>query len=47
MKARLNIRLEDQQLQKLKEIAKDQKISVSKLIRQLIEEKLIKDGIKT
>lgn len=42
MKARLNIRLEDQQLEKLKEIAKDQKISVSKLIRQLIEEKLIK-----
>lgn len=42
MKARLNIRLEDQQLERLKEIARNQKISVSKLIRQLIEEKLIK-----
>lgn len=42
MKARLNIRLEEEQLERLKEIAKDQKISVSKLIRQLIEEKLIK-----
>lgn len=42
MKARLNIRLEEAQLEQLKVIAKDQKISVSKLIRQLIEEKLIK-----
>ncbi len=42
MKARLNIRLEEAQLEQLKEIARNQKISVSKLIRQLIEEKLIR-----
>lgn len=42
MKARLNIRLKEEQLEQLKVIAKNQKISVSKLIRQLIEEKLIK-----
>lgn len=42
MKARLNIRLEEAQLEQLKVIARNQKISVSKLIRQLIEEKLIK-----
>ena len=42
MKARLNIRLEEAQLEQLKVIARNQKISVSKLIRQLIEELLIK-----
>jgi len=43
MNGRLNLRLDQQLLERLKQLASEKGITVSRLIRQLLEEKLTKE----
>jgi len=43
MNERLNLRLDQQLLERLKQLASEKGITVSRLIRQLLEEKLTKE----